>query len=217
MSLYKKLTALTDTELCDLYKQFGSITKVQKHVGFARTDPRAQKHIKIVLERSGYVVVTAHTKRTDEEIQQAVDGSICYSDVLRYLGIGIHGSNQEWVKTRIERANICTQHFDLKTARSRGTTQKWTSEQIFCANSKYHRPRLASAALKYGIQPYRCDCGNEGEWRGKKLTLPLDHINGINNDNRKENLRWLCPNCHSQTRTFAGRNGRTVFPQSVEF
>ena len=43
-----------------------------------------------------------------------------------------------------------------------------------------------------------------------KLTLQLDHINGINNDNRKENLRFLCPNCHSQTDTFAGRNLKNI-------
>jgi len=48
-------------------------------------------------------------------------------------------------------------------------------------------------------------CGNSGEWQGKPLTLQLDHANGRYDDNRLENLRWLCPNCHSQTETFAGR------------
>ena len=50
------------------------------------------------------------------------------------------------------------------------------------------------------------NCGNIGEWNGQSLTLQIDHINGINNDNRKENLRWLCPNCHSQTSTYTGKN-----------
>jgi hypothetical protein len=48
-------------------------------------------------------------------------------------------------------------------------------------------------------------CGNEGEWNGKPITLELDHINGDRYDNRFENLRILCPNCHSQTPTFRGR------------
>lgn len=53
---------------------------------------------------------------------------------------------------------------------------------------------------------YRCSiCGNTGEWNSKKLVLQLDHINGIHNDNRIENLRLLCPNCHSQTDTFCGK------------
>ncbi|AZU97282.1 HNH endonuclease [Streptomyces phage Phredrick] len=48
-------------------------------------------------------------------------------------------------------------------------------------------------------------CGNDGTWQGKKLVLQLDHINGNPGDNRIENLRWLCPNCHSQTPTFTNR------------
>ena len=55
-------------------------------------------------------------------------------------------------------------------------------------------------------------CGLDS-WRGAAISLHLDHVNGIRNDHRRENLRLLCPNCHSQTVTFAGRNkGRYVPP-----
>ena len=54
---------------------------------------------------------------------------------------------------------------------------------------------------------YKCaECGNRGEWLGKPLSLQLDHINGKNNDHRIENLRFLCPNCHTQTDTYSGKN-----------
>ena len=54
---------------------------------------------------------------------------------------------------------------------------------------------------------YKCEkCGNEGVWKGKELTLQLDHINGDHQDHRLKNLRFLCPNCHSQTDTFSGKN-----------
>ena len=60
--------------------------------------------------------------------------------------------------------------------------------------------------IKENLLPYKCAiCGNT-EWNGKTLSLELDHINGINNDNRLENLRFLCPNCHSQTTTYGSRN-----------
>lgn len=61
--------------------------------------------------------------------------------------------------------------------------------------------------LRNNLLPYECVlCGMGPEWNGKPITLQLDHINGINNDHRLENLRILCPNCHSQTDTFAGKN-----------
>lgn len=75
----------------------------------------------------------------------------------------------------------------------------------FKNNSDLNKTTLRKYAIQY--IPYVCECcGNDGEWLGKKISLQLDHINGINNDNRIENLRFLCPNCHSQTDTFGGKN-----------
>ena len=57
---------------------------------------------------------------------------------------------------------------------------------------------------------YKCaNCGLI-EWQGQVLSLHLDHINGINNDHRIENLRFLCPNCHSLTETYAGKNKKQI-------
>src|SRR5687768_5680423 len=74
------------------------------------------------------------------------------------------------------------------------------------------RHNLKQRILREKKLPYICTiCGNIGEWNGMRLVLHLDHINGINDDDRLENLRFLCPNCHSQTDTYAGKskgNGR---------
>jgi len=62
---------------------------------------------------------------------------------------------------------------------------------------------------KQNLLPYRCaKCGNEGEWLSHKLSLQLKHKNGTWNDNRLENLEFLCPNYHSQTEHYAGKNKR---------
>lgn len=58
---------------------------------------------------------------------------------------------------------------------------------------------------------YRCKECNRDEWLGKKLGLELDHINGDKSNNTKENLRWLCPNCHSATSNFRAKNIKKVF------
>lgn len=67
--------------------------------------------------------------------------------------------------------------------------------------------KIKKLLLKEGIFKNCCSiCGQKGSWNNKPLILQLDHINGINSDNRLENLRLLCPNCHSQTHTYAGKN-----------
>ncbi len=81
---------------------------------------------------------------------------------------------------------------------------------ILVANSSYHkRQSIKRRLVEEGIKENRCeDCGIGPEWNDKPLVLQLDHINGINDDFRIENLAILCPNCHTQTPTFAGRNNR---------
>ncbi len=85
---------------------------------------------------------------------------------------------------------------------------------ILVKNSPYEggSSALKSRLYRAGLlkEDAQCaECGVSSIWNGKRLVLQLDHINGSNRDNRIENLRLLCPNCHSQTDTYAGRNVRT--------
>jgi hypothetical protein len=80
----------------------------------------------------------------------------------------------------------------------------WTVEEAL-ANSKSRRT-IKNHLLKAGIIINRCDLCGLSEWRGRPLSIQIDHVNGIHDDHRIENLRMLCPNCHSQTDTFAGKN-----------
>ena len=77
-------------------------------------------------------------------------------------------------------------------------------EEVFVVG-KRARGVVKRCLLRHGV-PYECAGCSLSEWCGKPLSLQLDHKNGDGNDNRRENLRFLCPNCHSQTPTFAGRN-----------
>ena len=77
------------------------------------------------------------------------------------------------------------------------------------ANSPISRRSVKRFIIQNALLPYTCAlCPQGPTWQGKPLVLVLDHINGVNNDHRLENLRFLCPNCNSQTETFAGRNCR---------
>lgn len=105
------------------------------------------------------------------------------------------------------------QKSEASTLRSRRLLEKRMSQYpdgLFVKNCPLDRIAFSRFVRHYnriaGWLEEKCECGNKGFWRGKKLTLQLDHKNGVNNDNRLENLRFLCPNCHSQTDTFCGRN-----------
>lgn len=144
---------------------------------------------------------------SDEEFKEIVANANTYSDCLRALGLGVNGgSSSDILKRRIKELNCSTEHFGAISKTSPNV--KYSLDEILVENSTYaNLTRLKSRLISEGRLEYKCACcGNTGEWLGHKLVLQLDHINGKNNDHRIENLRFLCPNCHSITPTYAGRN-----------
>ena len=82
-----------------------------------------------------------------------------------------------------------------------------TNNNIFTINSSASNSRVRARILSDNLLEYKCElCNITDTWNNKTINLQLDHINGIRNDNRLLNLRWLCPNCHSQTNTFCSKN-----------
>jgi 5-methylcytosine-specific restriction endonuclease McrA len=88
-------------------------------------------------------------------------------------------------------------------------------EEIFAVNTRRGRGHLKNRLLQAGIKDGSCERCGISTWRGTPLTTALHHINGDRYDNRVENLELLCPNCHSQTDTFSGRNGARARPPAT--
>ena len=147
---------------------------------------------------------------TDKDFCALVAQSYSYSDILRALNLGTKGgSSTDILKNRIKELGCSIEHFDRSKSRKvKNITQPLNS--ILVENSSYHNiSRLKERIVRENMLEYKCAiCGNPGTWQGKKLCLQLDHINGINNDHRLNNLRFLCPNCHSQTDSYGGKNNR---------
>lgn len=132
----------------------------------------------------------------------AVKKSSSRTEVLRNLGVC---RNSSWLDKAAKFHNI-----ELPVGKP-GTNKKWNTgkplEQVLVENSTYDSSALKGRLIRGNILANVCsECGLYPEWNGKPLSLQLDHINGVHNDHRLDNLRLVCPNCHSQSPTYAGKN-----------
>jgi 5-methylcytosine-specific restriction endonuclease McrA len=149
---------------------------------------------------------------TDEELARAVATSTSLTDVIRVLGLRPAGGNHRSVRAHVARLGPSTEHFTHER-RTRGI-RAWRALTRHSAETALRNGSGVDSAVvrrlaRRLLAPYACAiCGNPGVHNGLPLTLHLDHVNGVHDDNRLENLRWLCPNCHSQTPTYCGRSSR---------
>lgn len=140
---------------------------------------------------------------SDTEFTQLINESTSYNNFLKNIGMSHGRSSYDLIKERCDRLKLDTSHF--KTSHT--SVSKIPLDDMLIENSAYtNNPRLAKRLVNEKKLEYKCDiCGNVGMWNNKPLSLQLDHINGNHKDNRVENLRFLCPNCHTQTDTYGSK------------
>jgi ssDNA-binding Zn-finger/Zn-ribbon topoisomerase 1 len=157
-----------------------------------------------------------------EALTEAVSESVNYAECLRHIGVASdHSTTQRRkLKIKIEEYDLDISHFTFHARENPGWNKKTPLGEILVKNSTYlYTTKLKRRLVGGGLLDYECEKCGISEWQGKDLTLQLDHINGKSRDNRLENLRLLCPNCHSQTDTFCRRKkgkARTKTNQCVD-
>lgn len=155
-------------------------------------------------------------KYSREEFVQAWQNSKTIGEVAKKLNCNHSGGGYAVLRRAAEQLNLPTDHmieYGLNTGPAYNHLKFIPLPEILVEDSTYtNSTRLKIRLLREGLLEAKCyeaDCGLT-EWKGRPISLQLDHINGDNLDHRIENLRLLCPNCHSQTETFAGKNKRNL-------
>jgi hypothetical protein len=157
-------------------------------------------------------VQTRRPRFDEEQLREAITVSRSWAETLRRLGYRTAGGNWRTLKKYAALWNISTKHFDpdavcAETLRRASTAQPL--DEILVERSTYSREHLKRRLFAEGLKQRRCElCGQGQLWHGKRMALILDHVNGIPNDNRIENLRIACPNCAATFDTHCARKNR---------
>ncbi|HZA76436.1 MAG TPA: hypothetical protein VE623_08605 [Acidimicrobiales bacterium] len=149
---------------------------------------------------------------TDDDLRAAVARCTSYSGVMRALGYEPSGGMHRWITAYVRQLGVDTSHFRGHASNegrrfADGERRRMTLEEILVRDSTYtDNAALRRRLIKAGLKDGRCERRALDSWMGESLPLALDHINGDHTDNRLQNLRILCPNCHALTDTWCSRN-----------
>lgn len=152
---------------------------------------------------------------TDDEIRCAVARSRSFAEALVALGVR-PGGNQSRLRLRVEQLGLDSSHFLGQGWRRGATTPVVRAiplQEVLVEGRWTQTSTLKRRLMESGLKRWMCEMCLRETWNRRAIPLELDHMNGRRDDNRLENLRVLCPNCHAQTDTYRGRNigvARTV-------
>lgn len=159
-------------------------------------------------------------KYLKENFEPLVLSSKNLTEILIKLNVCTKGNSRETLKKYIKKYNINISHFETIIQRNKinGKFKRIPLSTILVENSQYKTTsHLKNRLYDEGLKERKCEkCGQDENWHGEHMSLIIDHINGINNDSRIENLRIICPNCNATLPTFSGKNAKHKSKEKIK-
>lgn len=147
---------------------------------------------------------------TEEQAKEAIAASYSWAESLRKLGLCPSGGAWRVLKKYADLWDISTDHFDpARCIEGNLRLPARPLDEVLVQNSTYSRQHVKRRLFKEGLKEPMCEMCGQGEmWQGRPMGMILDHINGVRNDHRLQNLRIVCPNCAATLDTHCGRKNR---------
>ncbi|MEE4244687.1 MAG: HNH endonuclease signature motif containing protein [Kangiellaceae bacterium] len=208
--IFMKQVEWTDVDtIAKLALESQTRTELLTKLGYAKNYSRGFQKLKHVLELIGEEKIPHLIQKRSklsanwQMFPQAVKTSYSLSEAITKCNIRVHSNHYKTARRIIDRHGIDISHFRRPTP---SKANRRTNNQIFIKGKRVHQSYLRARIIEDNLIEYKCQkCHNNGVWFNETLTLQLDHINGDTFDNRIKNLRFLCPNCHCQTRTWGNK------------
>ncbi|MFF3863007.1 HNH endonuclease [Streptomyces sp. NPDC002209] len=206
------LSPYTKERLTEAARTSRTLTEALEKLG---VDPKSGSRRYLLDRMRKLGVDTSHFERaeavkwTKEVLASAVAESTNMCQVLRHLGLEVVGGNHTHISRRVKAFGMDTSHFTLPSPAGRPKTRR-SPETLLVKQEGPHARRTQGEQLKQALTalgvPEICQmCGMPPTWQGYPLPLEVDHVDGDWRNNLPQNLRLLCPNCHSTTDTYRGR------------